>query len=135
MAAAVGKAKVAAIQAALKGRLINGLITDEATASAILRIATSAAVRAVGRFSAVGHRRPAGAGIADFAHRAFRRSSTYRCGTSNLRLTSFKRCEHNPTHGHMLNAKNREDTVKLSLAPCWARFPCWAQPPRSPRPP
>jgi DNA-binding transcriptional regulator LsrR (DeoR family) len=35
--AAVGKAKVAAIQAALKGRLINGLITDEATAGAILR--------------------------------------------------------------------------------------------------
>jgi DNA-binding transcriptional regulator LsrR (DeoR family) len=35
--AAVGKAKVAAIQAALKGRLINGLITDEATASAIQR--------------------------------------------------------------------------------------------------
>jgi DNA-binding transcriptional regulator LsrR (DeoR family) len=37
IAAAVGKAKVSAIQAALKGRLINGLITDEATASAILR--------------------------------------------------------------------------------------------------
>jgi DNA-binding transcriptional regulator LsrR (DeoR family) len=35
--AAVGKAKVSAIQAALKGRLINGLITDEATAGAILR--------------------------------------------------------------------------------------------------
>lgn len=35
--AAVGKAKVSAIQAALKGRLINGLITDESTASAILR--------------------------------------------------------------------------------------------------
>ena len=35
--AAVGKAKVSAIQAALKGRLINGLITDEATASAILK--------------------------------------------------------------------------------------------------
>jgi DNA-binding transcriptional regulator LsrR (DeoR family) len=35
--AAVGKAKVSAIQAALKGRLINGLITDEATAAAILR--------------------------------------------------------------------------------------------------
>jgi DNA-binding transcriptional regulator LsrR (DeoR family) len=34
--AAVGKAKVPAIQAALKGRLINGLITDEATAAAIL---------------------------------------------------------------------------------------------------
>ena len=34
--AAVGPAKVAAIRAALKGRLINGLITDEATASAIL---------------------------------------------------------------------------------------------------
>jgi DNA-binding transcriptional regulator LsrR (DeoR family) len=37
IAAAVGKAKVSAIQAALKGRLVNGLITDEATASAILR--------------------------------------------------------------------------------------------------
>src|ERR1700761_2164702 len=37
IAAAVGKGKVPAIQAALKGRLINGLITDEATASAILR--------------------------------------------------------------------------------------------------
>jgi DNA-binding transcriptional regulator LsrR (DeoR family) len=37
IAAAVGKAKVPAIQAALKGRLINGLITDEATASAILK--------------------------------------------------------------------------------------------------
>ena len=36
IAAAVGKAKVPAIQAALKGRLINGLITDEATAGAIL---------------------------------------------------------------------------------------------------
>jgi DNA-binding transcriptional regulator LsrR (DeoR family) len=35
--AAVGPAKVAAIAAALKGRLINGLITDEATASAILQ--------------------------------------------------------------------------------------------------
>jgi DNA-binding transcriptional regulator LsrR (DeoR family) len=35
--AAVGPAKVSAIRAALKGRLINGLITDEATASAILR--------------------------------------------------------------------------------------------------
>jgi DNA-binding transcriptional regulator LsrR (DeoR family) len=37
IAAAVGKAKVAAIRAALKGRLINGLITDEVTAGAILR--------------------------------------------------------------------------------------------------
>ena len=37
IAAAVGKGKVPAIQAALKGRLINGLITDEATASAILK--------------------------------------------------------------------------------------------------
>ena len=37
VAAAVGKAKVPAIQAALKGRLINGLITDEATGAAILR--------------------------------------------------------------------------------------------------
>jgi DNA-binding transcriptional regulator LsrR (DeoR family) len=35
--AAVGKGKVPAIHAALKGRLINGLITDEATASAILK--------------------------------------------------------------------------------------------------
>ena len=35
--AAIGKAKVSAIQAALKGRLINGLITDETTARAILR--------------------------------------------------------------------------------------------------
>ena len=35
--AAVGRGKVSAIQAALKGRLINGLITDEATAAAILR--------------------------------------------------------------------------------------------------
>jgi DNA-binding transcriptional regulator LsrR (DeoR family) len=35
--AAVGKAKVPAIVAALKGRLINGLITDEVTATAILR--------------------------------------------------------------------------------------------------
>ena len=34
--AALGRAKVAAIKAALKGRLINGLITDEATASAVL---------------------------------------------------------------------------------------------------
>jgi DNA-binding transcriptional regulator LsrR (DeoR family) len=34
--AAVGRAKVAAIRAALKGRLINGLITDEATAGAVL---------------------------------------------------------------------------------------------------
>jgi DNA-binding transcriptional regulator LsrR (DeoR family) len=34
--AAVGKAKVSAIRAALRGRLINGLITDEATAGAIL---------------------------------------------------------------------------------------------------
>jgi len=34
--AAVGRAKVAAIKAALAGRLINGLITDEATARAIL---------------------------------------------------------------------------------------------------
>jgi DNA-binding transcriptional regulator LsrR (DeoR family) len=34
--AAVGKAKVSAIRAALKGRLINGLITDEATAIGIL---------------------------------------------------------------------------------------------------
>jgi DNA-binding transcriptional regulator LsrR (DeoR family) len=35
--AAVGRAKVSAIKAALAGRLINGLITDEATASAILK--------------------------------------------------------------------------------------------------
>src|SRR5713101_1607637 len=35
--AAVGLAKVSAIGAALKGRLINGLITDEVTASAILK--------------------------------------------------------------------------------------------------
>jgi DNA-binding transcriptional regulator LsrR (DeoR family) len=35
--AAVGKGKIPAIKAALKGRLINGLITDEATAAAILR--------------------------------------------------------------------------------------------------
>jgi DNA-binding transcriptional regulator LsrR (DeoR family) len=34
--AALGRAKVAAIKAALKGRLINGLITDEATATAVL---------------------------------------------------------------------------------------------------
>jgi DNA-binding transcriptional regulator LsrR (DeoR family) len=36
VAAAVGPAKVPAIFAALKGRLINGLITDEATAKALL---------------------------------------------------------------------------------------------------
>jgi DNA-binding transcriptional regulator LsrR (DeoR family) len=36
IAAAVGSAKVPAIKAALAGRLINGLITDEATARAIL---------------------------------------------------------------------------------------------------
>jgi DNA-binding transcriptional regulator LsrR (DeoR family) len=36
IAAAVGLAKVPAIRAALAGRLINGLITDEATARAIL---------------------------------------------------------------------------------------------------
>ena len=36
VAAAVGPAKVPAIQAALNGRLINGLITDEATATALL---------------------------------------------------------------------------------------------------
>jgi DNA-binding transcriptional regulator LsrR (DeoR family) len=35
--AAVGTAKVPAIKAALKGRLINGLITDEATATSILK--------------------------------------------------------------------------------------------------
>src|SRR5438876_1639662 len=35
--AAVGAAKVPAIAAALKGRLINGLVTDETTASAILK--------------------------------------------------------------------------------------------------
>src|SRR5258706_2132910 len=35
--AAVGKAKVSAIQAALKGRLLKGLITHEATAGAILK--------------------------------------------------------------------------------------------------
>src|SRR5712675_1603139 len=35
--AAVGSAKVSAIRAALKGRLINGLVTDETTASAILK--------------------------------------------------------------------------------------------------
>jgi DNA-binding transcriptional regulator LsrR (DeoR family) len=36
IAAALGPAKVPAIRAALEGRLINGLITDEATASALL---------------------------------------------------------------------------------------------------
>lgn len=36
IAAAIGAAKVAAIKAALQGRLINGLITDEATAQALL---------------------------------------------------------------------------------------------------
>ena len=35
--AAIGAGKVPAIAAALRGRLINGLITDEATASAILK--------------------------------------------------------------------------------------------------
>jgi DNA-binding transcriptional regulator LsrR (DeoR family) len=35
--AAVGRAKVSAIRAALKGRLLNGLITDEATAGAIIK--------------------------------------------------------------------------------------------------
>jgi DNA-binding transcriptional regulator LsrR (DeoR family) len=36
IAAALGRAKLPAIRAALAGRLINGLITDEATAHAIL---------------------------------------------------------------------------------------------------
>ena len=36
IAAAIGQAKVPAIRAALAGRLINGLITDEATARAVL---------------------------------------------------------------------------------------------------
>jgi DNA-binding transcriptional regulator LsrR (DeoR family) len=36
IAAALGKAKVPAVRAALIGRLVNGLITDEATAKAIL---------------------------------------------------------------------------------------------------
>jgi DNA-binding transcriptional regulator LsrR (DeoR family) len=36
--AAIGPAKVMAIEAALRGRLINGLITDEATAKALLNI-------------------------------------------------------------------------------------------------
>ena len=36
VAVALGAAKVPAIFAALKGRLINGLITDEATAKALL---------------------------------------------------------------------------------------------------
>ena len=36
VAAALGLAKVPAILAALRGRLINGLITDEATARALL---------------------------------------------------------------------------------------------------
>jgi DNA-binding transcriptional regulator LsrR (DeoR family) len=36
IAAAIGQAKVPAIKAALAGRLVNGLITDEATARAIL---------------------------------------------------------------------------------------------------
>jgi len=36
IAAAIGKAKVPAIAAALVGRLINGLITDESTARSIL---------------------------------------------------------------------------------------------------
>ena len=36
IAAAIGLAKVPAIKAALIGRLVNGLITDEATARAIL---------------------------------------------------------------------------------------------------
>jgi DNA-binding transcriptional regulator LsrR (DeoR family) len=35
--AAVGPAKVSAIRAALKGHLINGFVTDEATAAAILK--------------------------------------------------------------------------------------------------
>jgi DNA-binding transcriptional regulator LsrR (DeoR family) len=36
IAAAIGQAKVPAIRAALVGRLVNGFITDEATARAIL---------------------------------------------------------------------------------------------------
>jgi DNA-binding transcriptional regulator LsrR (DeoR family) len=36
VAAALGPAKIPAILAALRGRLINGLITDEATAKALL---------------------------------------------------------------------------------------------------
>jgi DNA-binding transcriptional regulator LsrR (DeoR family) len=35
--AALGRSKLPAIRAALKGRLINGLITDEATAQALLK--------------------------------------------------------------------------------------------------
>ncbi len=38
MAVAVGRAKVPAVRAALIGRLVNGLITDEATAAAILAL-------------------------------------------------------------------------------------------------
>jgi DNA-binding transcriptional regulator LsrR (DeoR family) len=36
VAAALGPAKIPAILAALRGQLINGLITDEATAKALL---------------------------------------------------------------------------------------------------
>ncbi|SMH39028.1 sugar-binding transcriptional regulator [Mesorhizobium australicum] len=38
IAAAMGKAKLPAISAAIRGRLVNGLITDEATAEALLRL-------------------------------------------------------------------------------------------------
>lgn len=38
IAAAMGKAKLPAISAAIRGRLVNGLITDEATAEALLQL-------------------------------------------------------------------------------------------------
>jgi len=37
VAAAVGRSKLPGIRAALRGRMINGLITDEATAQALLK--------------------------------------------------------------------------------------------------
>jgi DNA-binding transcriptional regulator LsrR (DeoR family) len=37
VAAALGASKVVPISAALKGRIVNGLITDEATAQALLK--------------------------------------------------------------------------------------------------
>jgi DNA-binding transcriptional regulator LsrR (DeoR family) len=39
IAAAMGKRKLPAIRAAIEGRLVNGLVTDEATAAALLRAA------------------------------------------------------------------------------------------------
>ena len=98
--AAVGRAKVSAIRAALKGRLLNGLITDEATAGAILKaLANRPVVRR--------RRASMGFSAADPVRAPIRASSPTRSSPVEVRFRSLTTqglgVNINARRGHMLN--------------------------------